>query len=76
MELHPMNHLLLEGEPADHIDAWSEDGGALRHGTKRSGDDSAHQLLRLVRQQAVRVLKYFRHMSPCIRIPELLSLRC
>ena len=52
-----MSRLLLEGEPADQVDAWSEDGGAHRHGTKRSGDDSAHQLLRLVRQQqAVRVL--------------------
>ncbi len=71
-----MSHLLLEGEPVDQIDAWSEDGGAHRHGAKRGGDDSAHQLLRLVSQHAVRVLYPLYHMSPCIRIPGLLSPRC
>jgi hypothetical protein len=71
-----MSHLLLEGEPADQIDAWSEDGGAYRHGSKRGGDDSAHQLLRLVRQQAVCMLNCFCQTSPCIRIPKLLSRTC
>ena len=73
MQLHPMSHLLLEGEPADQIDAWSEDGGAYRHGSKRSGDDSAHQLLRLVSQHAFRVLNQLCQRSQ--GIPELSPLR-